>query len=36
MDARGYTEVNMIDEVERSNMKELTELTLLADRVLTF
>jgi uncharacterized protein involved in oxidation of intracellular sulfur len=36
MDARGLAEIKLIDSVERSNMKELTELTLDADKVITF
>lgn len=36
MDARGLAEIKLIDGVERSNMKELTELTLNADKVVTF
>lgn len=36
MDARGLAEIKLIDGVERSNMKELTELTLGADKVITF
>jgi len=36
MDARGLAEIKLIDNVERSNMKELTELTLDADKIITF
>jgi len=36
LDARGLTEVKMIEGVERSNMKELTDLTLEAEKVITF
>lgn len=36
MDARGLAEIKLIDSVERSNMKELTELTLDADKIITF
>lgn len=36
MDARGLAEIKLIDGVERSNMKELTDLTLTSDKVITF
>lgn len=36
MDARGFAEIKLIDGVERSNMKELTDLTLDSDKVITF
>ncbi|KAB2846173.1 MAG: hypothetical protein F9K45_02410 [Melioribacteraceae bacterium] len=36
MDARGLAEIKLIDGVERSNMKELTDLTLESDKVITF
>lgn len=36
MDARGVAAIKLIDGVERSSMKELTELTLDADKVVTF
>lgn len=36
MDARGLAEIKLIDGAERSNMKELTNLTLQADKVITF
>ena len=36
LDARGLADVKMIEGVERSNMKELTDLTLEADKVITF
>lgn len=36
MDARGLTEIKLFDGVERSNMKELTDLTLGVDKVITF
>lgn len=36
MDARGLTQEMLIDGVEKSNMKELTEYTLTADKVITF
>lgn len=36
MDARGFTEIKLIDGAERSNMKELTELILAADKVITY
>jgi uncharacterized protein involved in oxidation of intracellular sulfur len=36
LDARGLTEVKMIEGVKRSNMKELTDLTLEAEKVITF
>lgn len=36
MDARGLAEIKLIDGVERSNMKELTELILAADKVITY
>ena len=36
MDARGFTDLKLMDGVERSNMKELTELTLTSEKVITF
>ena len=36
MDARGLAEIKLIDGVERSNMKDLTDLTLSCDKVITF
>ena len=36
LDARGLTNIKLIEGTERSNMKELTELTLEADKVITF
>lgn len=36
MDARGLAELKLIEGVERSNMKELTDLTLASDKVITF
>ena len=36
LEARGLAAVPMIEGVEKSNMKELTELTLEADKVITF
>jgi uncharacterized protein involved in oxidation of intracellular sulfur len=36
LDARGLTEVKLIEGVETSNMKELTDLTFWADKVITF
>jgi uncharacterized protein involved in oxidation of intracellular sulfur len=36
LDARGLAEIKLIEGVERSNMKELTDLTLEADKVITF
>ena len=36
LDARGLTEIKLIEGVERSNMKELTDLTLEADQVISF
>ena len=36
MDARGLVEMKLIEGVQRSSMKELTELTLAADKVVTF
>lgn len=36
LDARGLTEVKLIEDIQRSNMKELTDLTLDADKVITF
>ncbi|MBK7105972.1 MAG: DsrE family protein [Ignavibacteriae bacterium] len=36
MDARGFAELKLLDGVERSNMKELTEITLGADKIITF
>jgi sulfur relay (sulfurtransferase) complex TusBCD TusD component (DsrE family) len=36
MDARGLSEVKMIDGTERSNMIELANWTEEADKVLTF
>ena len=36
LDARGLKDSKSIDGVERSNMKELTELTIAADKVITF
>ncbi|GJQ61138.1 MAG: hypothetical protein SCALA702_01910 [Melioribacteraceae bacterium] len=36
MDARGFKDIKLMDGVERSNMKELTDLTLAADKVITF
>lgn len=36
MDARGLTDIKLIEGVERSNMKELTDLTLDSDKVITF
>ncbi|MBU2494781.1 MAG: DsrE family protein [Bacteroidetes bacterium] len=36
MDTRGFAEIKLIDGVERSNMKELTDLTLESDKVITF
>ncbi|MCF8242121.1 MAG: DsrE family protein [Melioribacteraceae bacterium] len=36
MDARGFAEIKLIDGVERSNMKELTELILKADKVINY
>jgi uncharacterized protein involved in oxidation of intracellular sulfur len=36
MDARGLADSKLIDGVERSNMKELTDLTLEADKAITF
>ena len=36
LDARGLTKEHLIDEAPRSNMAELADWTLAADRVLTF
>ena len=36
MDARGFAELKLLDGVARSNMKELTDLTLNCDKVITF
>jgi uncharacterized protein involved in oxidation of intracellular sulfur len=36
LDARGLGSVQLIDGAEKSNMKELTDLTLKADKALTF
>ena len=36
MDARGLTDEELIDGAQRSNMKELSERTLNADKVLVF
>lgn len=36
MDARGLAQIKLIDGIEKSNMKELTGLTLDADKVITF
>lgn len=36
MDARGLTDIKLIDGVERSSMKELTDLILAADKVISF
>lgn len=36
MDARGFKDIKLMDGAERSNMKELTDLTLSADKVITF
>ena len=36
MDARGLKDIKLMNGVERSTMKELTELTLSADKVITF
>ena len=36
LEARGLAAVPMIEGAEKSNMKELTELTLEADKVITF
>jgi uncharacterized protein involved in oxidation of intracellular sulfur len=36
MDARGLTDDKLIEGVNRSNMKELTDLTLESDKVITF
>ncbi|WKZ70237.1 MAG: DsrE family protein [Melioribacteraceae bacterium] len=36
MDARGLTQEMLMNGVEKSSMKELTELTLASDKVLTF
>lgn len=36
LDARGLIDTKLIEGIERSNMKELTDLTLEADKVITF
>lgn len=36
MDARGLTDIKLIEGCTRSNMKDLTELTLNSDKVITF
>jgi uncharacterized protein involved in oxidation of intracellular sulfur len=36
IDARGFTDIKLIEGVERSNMKELTDLTLESDKALVF
>jgi uncharacterized protein involved in oxidation of intracellular sulfur len=36
LDARGLAEIKLIEGIGRSNMKELTDLTLEADKVITF
>ncbi len=36
LDARGLSSFQLSDEVDRSNMQELTNLTLEADKVITF
>lgn len=36
LDARGFGSISLIPGVEKSNMKELTLLTLEADKVITF
>lgn len=36
MDARGLTQEMLVKGVEKSSMKELTEMTLASDKVLTF
>ncbi len=36
MDARGYTEADLVSGVRRSSMAELAEWTLWADKVVTF
>ena len=36
LDARGLAELRPIDGVERSRMKELTDLILAADKVITY
>ena len=36
MDARGLTDEEMVEGAKRSNMKELAEITLAADKVLVF
>mgnify|MGYP005840340039 CR=1 FL=1 len=36
IDARGLASIQLIDGVEKSNMQELTQLTLDSDKVITF
>jgi len=36
MDARGLTQEMLIDGVNKSSMKELTQLTLAAEKIITF
>lgn len=36
LEARGLSTIPLIEGVEKSNMKELTDLTLEADKVITF
>jgi uncharacterized protein involved in oxidation of intracellular sulfur len=36
LDARGFESIKLIEGAERSTMKELTQLTLSADKVITF
>jgi sulfur relay (sulfurtransferase) complex TusBCD TusD component (DsrE family) len=36
MEARGITQEMLMDGVNKSSMKELTEMTLAADKVITF
>ncbi|MEW6195264.1 MAG: DsrE family protein [Bacteroidota bacterium] len=36
LDARGLSAIQLVEGVEKSNMQELTKLTLEADKVITF
>ncbi|MBS3946320.1 MAG: DsrE family protein [Melioribacter sp.] len=36
IDARGFASIQLLEGVERSNMQELTDFTLNADKVITF
>lgn len=36
IDARGFAHIQLLEGVERSNMQELTDFTLNADKVITF